>query len=339
MSSKDQKIVEKLASRLMRHPAMGSLQVDQVGAMFMIAGLFAACDCIAKVHQREIVEMLGFRGVEPEAAQNVVASLARVRMLMITPVGFVTVPAFEGARLEVSLQVERRKEGWQSRRTGTGRTSAPVAVPQAPMPSALASPATAVALPFASESKPATLPTTPTKPAASGPDTAAAHTPDLIPPLQLQLTSVTEKSLSVFRVSAGSADSSLTVASLPCMGNYVAEVSKDFADSMKAVYPNIDAQHELRKSALWLAANGAKQKKYTGIKRFINAWLARAAEKASLTSAVLSVEKSRNGFGASGTYINAVRSPGTAADDNALGLADLSELSRAGSSERNAEAA
>ena len=45
------------------------------------------------------------------------------------------------------------------------------------------------------------------------------------------------------------------------------------------LYPAVDVEQELRAMAGWLDANPKKRKTAKGIKRFINAWLARAQDK------------------------------------------------------------
>jgi hypothetical protein len=54
------------------------------------------------------------------------------------------------------------------------------------------------------------------------------------------------------------------------------------------LYPSIDVVQEFRAMYAWLDANKAKRKTKTGIKRFINSWLARAHDKggSKLTLAV-----------------------------------------------------
>jgi len=57
------------------------------------------------------------------------------------------------------------------------------------------------------------------------------------------------------------------------------EPDYDEIQSWIKAYPAIDVEQELRGMASWLEANPAKRKTPKGIKRFVNAWLARAQEK------------------------------------------------------------
>lgn len=59
----------------------------------------------------------------------------------------------------------------------------------------------------------------------------------------------------------------------------------------KKLYPAVDVEQELRNMKGWLDANPKRRKKATGIKRFINGWLAREQEKASINQTT--VVKSR----------------------------------------------
>jgi hypothetical protein len=45
------------------------------------------------------------------------------------------------------------------------------------------------------------------------------------------------------------------------------------------LYPNVDVYQELNAMTGWLDANPKKRKTKTGIKRFVNSWLARAQDK------------------------------------------------------------
>ena len=44
-------------------------------------------------------------------------------------------------------------------------------------------------------------------------------------------------------------------------------------------YPKVDVHQELMAMESWLDANPTRRKKPTGIKRFVNSWLARAQDK------------------------------------------------------------
>ena len=50
-------------------------------------------------------------------------------------------------------------------------------------------------------------------------------------------------------------------------------------DKWKKLYPAINVQDELNKMEGWLDANPTKRKTPKGVKRFVNAWLARAQDK------------------------------------------------------------
>ena len=56
-------------------------------------------------------------------------------------------------------------------------------------------------------------------------------------------------------------------------------------DSYKSLYPAVDVEQEMRKMIGWLDANPTKRKTKTGMKRFVNAWLARQQDSAKPTTA------------------------------------------------------
>lgn len=65
-------------------------------------------------------------------------------------------------------------------------------------------------------------------------------------------------------------------------------VTGDDIKQAMGLYPSIDVVQEFRAMYAWLDANKTKRKTKTGIKRFINSWLARAHDKggSKLTLAV-----------------------------------------------------
>lgn len=62
-------------------------------------------------------------------------------------------------------------------------------------------------------------------------------------------------------------------------GSYYNVPVQDIGD-YKVAYPSTDVEYELRKMKVWCESNPAKLKTRKGIKRFINAWLAKADDLA-----------------------------------------------------------
>lgn len=57
------------------------------------------------------------------------------------------------------------------------------------------------------------------------------------------------------------------------------DMNQEFVDKMFETYGSkVDVQHELQAMEAWLLSNPTKRKTKTGMTRFINSWLARAAE-------------------------------------------------------------
>jgi predicted phage replisome organizer len=61
-------------------------------------------------------------------------------------------------------------------------------------------------------------------------------------------------------------------------GSY--DVTFDYVNSLRELYPAIDVEQEFRKMYGWLDSNPTNRKTQRGIKRFITGWLARAQDRA-----------------------------------------------------------
>lgn len=72
--------------------------------------------------------------------------------------------------------------------------------------------------------------------------------------------------------------------SLPLVtGSGSFDVTIDYLNSLRTLYPAVDVEQELRKMYAWLDSNPKNRKTERGIKRFITGWLGRAQDKASIT--------------------------------------------------------
>ena len=65
-------------------------------------------------------------------------------------------------------------------------------------------------------------------------------------------------------------------------------------DGYKSLYPAVDVEQEMRKMIGWLDANPTKRKTKTGMKRFVNAWLARQQDSAKPAMAPTAKSKFNN---------------------------------------------
>lgn len=70
------------------------------------------------------------------------------------------------------------------------------------------------------------------------------------------------------------------VFTLPLNDGTEHQVTKADYDRYASLYPAVDVMQELRKMAGWLDGNPKNRKTKSGIKRFVNSWLARAQDKA-----------------------------------------------------------
>lgn len=69
--------------------------------------------------------------------------------------------------------------------------------------------------------------------------------------------------------------------SLPLVtGSGSFDVTLDYLNSLRNLYPAIDVEQEFRKMYAWLDSNPKNRKTKRGIKRFITGWLGRAQDKA-----------------------------------------------------------
>ena len=71
----------------------------------------------------------------------------------------------------------------------------------------------------------------------------------------------------------------LPAAELPLNDNTVYEVTREEAEEYAALYPAVDIQQELRNMRGWCLANPQRRKTRSGIRKFINSWLARAQDR------------------------------------------------------------
>jgi predicted phage replisome organizer len=67
-------------------------------------------------------------------------------------------------------------------------------------------------------------------------------------------------------------------------GSY--DVTFDYVNSLRELYPAIDVEQEFRKMYGWLDSNPTNRKTQRGIKRFITGWLARAQDRAPSSKTV-----------------------------------------------------
>lgn len=65
-------------------------------------------------------------------------------------------------------------------------------------------------------------------------------------------------------------------------------------DGYKSLYPAVDVEQEMRKMIGWLDANPTKRKTKSGMKRFVNAWLARQQDSAKTMTAPAARSKFNN---------------------------------------------
>lgn len=67
---------------------------------------------------------------------------------------------------------------------------------------------------------------------------------------------------------------------LPCTGkSRIFEVTKDYIDEMRPLYPNVDIEKETLLAKGWLINNPKQQKTYDGMTRFLGSWYARQQNK------------------------------------------------------------
>lgn len=68
------------------------------------------------------------------------------------------------------------------------------------------------------------------------------------------------------------------IVSLPCKDNTEYQVESEYLQEIIALHQKVNVPSELAAMRAWLLSNPAKRKTRSGIKRFINSWLTRAAE-------------------------------------------------------------
>lgn len=296
------KVSSKLAAKMLAHPSIGSLTVEQVGAAFLIADLFACRANEGKVHRSAIVEMLVQRGCDERAAQSVIDCLELRRIVAISRTGFVSLPAIIGAIAEVKREFERRQAGWETRK---GKKPGITGDRQIGEVSAL--PPVGVA-----------VPDTPPAPLEPMPLFADVASPNAAP--------VARKGR---RVSAGENDGSEGMVWLICDDGQKAEVTQAYIDQLTAAYPSLDVKNELLRAGVWLNANPRRRKTFTGLKRFVSTWLNNALNGAAARAAAVGGQSpQKSGFGSGGKYEELFKSAESPGDDSLDHLATLTTGTR-----------
>lgn len=72
------------------------------------------------------------------------------------------------------------------------------------------------------------------------------------------------------------------------------DVTFDYLNSLRVLYPGIDIEQEFRKMYGWLDSNPRNRKTGRGIKRFITGWLSRAQDKAPVMRAAYNTQQPKN---------------------------------------------
>ena len=92
------------------------------------------------------------------------------------------------------------------------------------------------------------------------------------------------------------------MARLRCDGGRVAEITQDYVAALQPVFGDVDILTQMKLMANWLESNPSKRKTFTGLRRFINAWLRNASSAASMRRDLIKSASQRNGFGSGGVY-------------------------------------
>ena len=100
---------------------------------------------------------------------------------------------------------------------------------------------------------------------------------------------------------------------LPLNDGTMFDVTRDYVEEKKKLYPAVDVEQELRKMRGWCDDNPKNRKTSKGVKRFINGWLSREQDRAPRKQAQQQVSRNIprdtnrfNNFTPSGTDWNAV---------------------------------
>lgn len=82
----------------------------------------------------------------------------------------------------------------------------------------------------------------------------------------------------------------------------LAELTESYYQHLRAVYPRVDVDQQLRTAALWCESNPGKRKTVRGTRAFVCKWLNKARETADLSAMMIKTQSARNGFGNGGGY-------------------------------------
>ncbi|MEJ6002673.1 hypothetical protein [Paucibacter soli] len=199
---------------------------------------------------------------------------------------------------EQLAQVANRSKGWVKRTSESGLASKALAaapdranVVSAPAPAPASAPAAT-----ADTIAPAESGHLPGIPPATAPVAAPAATParKLSGSVLVRRFGINDK------IEPG--DDDPTMVRIACEGDRTAEIAKSLVDHLQVTFKSLDVEQQLRMAALWCESNKARQKTFTGLRRFINSWLSNASRDADVRQAVVRAGKTGNGFGQGGSY-------------------------------------
>jgi predicted phage replisome organizer len=83
---------------------------------------------------------------------------------------------------------------------------------------------------------------------------------------------------------------------LPLNDGTMYDVTRDYVEEKKKLYPAVDVEQELRKMRGWCDDNPANRKTARGVKRFINGWLTREQDRAPRRQQQAQMPRSTNRF-------------------------------------------
>lgn len=87
------------------------------------------------------------------------------------------------------------------------------------------------------------------------------------------------------------------VFSFPLRDGSFALVTKAFIDEQQRYFSNVQVSEQLSRAVAWCNSNQNKLKEPSGIRKFINSWLSKAAGNADTLNAVIQYQNKNNGFG------------------------------------------
>lgn len=264
----------KVTGVVFSNPIIASLSVAEAGVFLVMADYFIQ-HALQHMQEVELVEMLTLHSISEDAARKELKHLKIRGLIEVSNAGRFSIPSVTKAFEFAIQEANRRKSGWDKRRSAVGSEG-----------------------------------DQPDDQSADQPGSEALVTDsakDALPDPEAKKSKAKKKSNTpsgdFILISAGADDETEVVAELICDDGKVAKVTKGYALSTEKLYPGVDTVRQLALMEVWCKENVAKRKTSRRIRTFIGNWLNNQLNHIHARNAVTAAMRPQSQFGQGGAYI------------------------------------